>query len=125
MAEMGWGIDGIAIEGLSFGSISGNKDIIQGNFWYVRTMLYQTFTKIPIGIIPVSAWRSKAVTKEEKARAKEKYVKDYLKHVVVDALPEDVRTEFKTYIDKNEYSQESLFDLADSYFLSKYRNSLS
>lgn len=61
----------INIEGLSFNSISGSKDIIAGNFWYLRCRIHTEFPTIPINIIPVTQWRNPLFTKEERKMLKE------------------------------------------------------
>lgn len=61
----------INIEGLSFNSISGSKDIIAGNFWYLRCRIHCEFPDIPINIIPVTQWRNPLFTKEERKQLKE------------------------------------------------------
>ena len=47
----------IVIEGLSYDSISGSKDIIAGNFWYIRTRIKIEFPDINVHIVSVKSWR--------------------------------------------------------------------
>jgi hypothetical protein len=61
----------INLEGLSFDSVSRAKDIIAGTFWYLRCMLKQQFPDIPLNIFPVTGWRNKLFTKEERKLLKE------------------------------------------------------
>lgn len=118
-----YALDGIVIEGLSFGGLSGNKDILQGNFWYVRCELHRCcFGIIPIGIVPVTSWRSKTINKIERSEALEKYgKKTYLKKGVYDKLPEEIKMRFQEYITKNKLKKDAVYDLADAYFLGIYR----
>jgi hypothetical protein len=63
--------DTVNLEGLSFGSISGSKDIIAGLFWYVRCMIYTDFPEIKVNIVPVLSWRSPLFDKAERKQIKE------------------------------------------------------
>lgn len=118
-------IDGIALEGLSFGGISGSKDILQGNFWHVRCEIFKRFGDIPIGIIPITSWRAKVLDKKKKSKYLEIHgKKKYLKQGVVDELPEDVREAFKEYIKLERFKKDSIYDLADAYFVTKFRAGL-
>lgn len=115
-------INGIAIEGLSFGGIGGKKDVLQGNFWVLLTHLKTYFNDIPVGKIPVLSWRSKVLSKEEQREAKK--TKDGLKKAVIDKLPADVNPRFEKYLEETKLPKKCLADLADSYFLGQYRLSL-
>lgn len=115
-------IDGIAIEGLSFGGIGGKKDLLQGNFWVLLVHLKKHFFDIPVGKIPVLSWRAKVLSKEEQREAKKP--KNGLKQAVIDKLPADVRSRFEEYLVENKLPKKCLEDLADSYFLGQYRLSL-
>ncbi len=64
----------INIEGLSFNSISGSKDIIAGNFWNLRCSLKKEFPLIPIKIIPVTQWRNPLFTKNDRKTLKENVI---------------------------------------------------
>lgn len=64
-------IDRINLEGLSFNSISSSKDIIAGQFWYLRTELWKAHKEIPLNIVAVLSWRSPLFNKEERAAMKE------------------------------------------------------
>jgi hypothetical protein len=137
-------VDRINLEGLSFGSLTGSKDILAGNFWYVRCMLHQQFPEIPVKIVPVLSWRSPMFNKEERkwmkdCTAKTKSLKsqtkgmkkkekdDFLfsfKDVIEGAdikiqtfnkLPEVVQTEINRIT-----TSKDKFDLADAYCLSRY-----
>lgn len=117
-----YALDGIVIEGLSFGGLSGAKDIIQGNFWNIRCELYKKFIGVPIGICPVTSWRSKTLNKAERAEALAKYGKKlYLKQGVYDKLPDYVKERFVDYVKLNKLKKDSLFDLSDAYFLGIFR----
>lgn len=114
------------IEGLAFGAKSSSKDILAGIYWAVRT---ETWTKCPdilIGSIPVQSWRSKVLNKEDRKYAKENYSpqKDALKIATVKKLPPHIRNDFLDYIRFMTYNKESIYDLADAYFLGIHRNSL-
>jgi hypothetical protein len=64
----------IGLEGLSFGSLSGAKDIIAGNFWYLRTEIFKELNR-HVEIIPVLTWRSPLFTKEDRKILKEYSIK--------------------------------------------------
>lgn len=114
-------IEGIAIEGLSFAGVSGMKDLIHGNHWGIIVELKKAFPDIPLGKIPVTSWRNSLTTKEERKSGKERYGKKYLKQIVVDKLPHSVKSNFTNYIKINKMDADTLFDLADAYFLAIHR----
>lgn len=125
----------IHLEGLSFNSVSSSKDLIAGNFWYVRTILKQRFPEIEICVIPVQKWRSKILTKEDnKAR---KIAKDVLKEFSKGKSKEEIK-QFKllssiknqTYLKlpetiKNQIDEmtnkDEKYDLTDSYFICHFK----
>ena len=117
-------IEGIVFEGLSFMSVSGDKDKLYGNLWHMRCEVRKAFPDIPMGVVPVTTWRSKALSKEEQRYWKAQG-KDGLKLGVVDKLPADVKLVFEEHLVykgmKQLKSKNPMFDLADSYFLAKYR----
>lgn len=129
----------IGLEGLSFGSLSSSKDIIAGNFWYIRTMIYKNFPDVTLEIIPVLTWRSKLfdkpqrdelkantlavkalklsfkdLTKEQKAEIalanEEMILNSDIKHVTWKKVPEPLRTEFQGF-------KKGCYDLTDAYFI--------
>lgn len=115
------GLDIILIEGLSFGSLSGNRDLIDGNFWGIRVGLKKKFPFVPIEIITVQSWRNKILNKQDRKEAKEKYSKQlWTKKAVVDKLTDGQKEMFKNYIKKNGFEPTGLYDLADSYSIAKY-----
>lgn len=134
----------IGIEGLSFGSISSSKDIIAGNFWYLRTQLYHMFPNIKVDIIPVLTWRSKLFNKEERQELKKNETalktfkrqlmhipqnekKQYLldnqdlvlkaniKYLTYCKLPSTIQDMFHVY-----GFTKGTFDLSDAYFIADY-----
>ncbi len=122
-----YALDGVVIEGLSFGGLSGNKDILQGNFWHIRCELFLECGQynVPIGIVPVTSWRSKTINKMEREEALEKYgKKTYLKQGVYDKLPEEIKMRFQEYVTKNKLKKDAVYDLSDAYFLGKYRDKM-
>jgi hypothetical protein len=125
---------GFVIEGLSFNSFSSSKDVIAGNFWNLRCDLFRFYPSVPIGIIPVTSWRSWLLTKEEQKEAKLDK-KDGLKKACVAKLPDGVRKQFEGYLYTREFpeslrknkdhQEKALYDLTDAYFIGKYRQTLS
>jgi len=138
----------IGLEGLSFGSVSSSKDIIAGNFWCVREMLFTDYPSILVEIIPVLTWRSPLFNKDERKKLKEivlqvkllKKEMETLSKVDKKALaleneelirlsdikyqtwlkvPEPYKTEFETY-----GGSKGKFDLSDAYFICEYLDSL-
>lgn len=105
------------IEGLSFGAIGGAKDILAGLNWAFRIHSLKHY-KFYLGVCPVSQWRSKVLSKEEQREAKQ--TKDGLKKFVVNKLPVDVREAFTEYVKSKCFKKDSLYDLADAYFLAKH-----
>jgi hypothetical protein len=131
----------INLEGLSFGSVSSSKDLIAGNFWSVRKMLYTDYPRIEVEIIPVLSWRSPLFNKEERANLKltvslVKKLKEVMadlpkdekkamaleneslirsadiKHLTWCKLPEVLRAEFEAIGFKK-----GCYDLTDAYFI--------
>lgn len=124
------GLVGVAIEGLSFGAVGSRKDLLAGVYWSIRLALRYKFPTLPIGSVPVSAWRSKVLTKEEQKLCRSSGVKDALKKATVDKLPQEVRDIFECYIRSclmdcfNNVKGTSVYDLTDAYFIAQYRLSL-
>lgn len=133
-------IEGITFEGLSFGSVGSGKDLLAGLLWYLRTRCTVVFPEVPVGIVPVTSWRSKVLSKEEQKEATKE--KDGLKKACVDKLPADVKERFLKYVEYNKdhinsckvkdwkpgsnskVYLDSMYDLCDAYWLGKYRLSL-
>lgn len=106
------------IEGISFGAVGSAKDILAGLNWCFRYASLDRFG-FYLGVVPVSQWRSKVLSKEEQKEAKA-YGKDGLKKFVVNKLPDDVRVEFTEYVRSKGFKKESLYDLADAWGISNY-----
>jgi len=115
-------IKGIAIEGLSFNSSSSGKDLLAGLFWYIRTMLYLQGYRV--GVIPVLAWRSKVIAKDERKAISALKHKDGIKKATVAKLPFEVKAQFETYIRDHKLKQQAIYDLCDAYFIAQYRRSI-
>lgn len=136
--------DIIVIEGLSFNSISSSKDILAGNFWYVRTQLKKEFPKVKLLIVPVSEWRSVIFNKEERKQLTENkkelkkleedmkdltssqkkdmalyneelILKSNIKYLCWEKIVEPYKTKFKEYGFKK-----GTFDLTDAFFINQY-----
>lgn len=105
------------IEGLSFSAIGGAKDILAGLNWGFR---YETSEHYGfyLGVVPVNQWRSKVLSKEEQREARK--TKDGLKKAVVDKLPLEVGNEFQDYVKLKHFKKESLYDLADAFWISRF-----
>lgn len=135
--------DVVALEGLSFGSLTGSKDILAGNFWNLRIGLKHLGYKTQI--IPVLTWRSPLFTKEERKKHKEdtKLAKEWkakvkgikstnarkeilagteqifldadIKNLTFRKLPATIQDMFMEFgLDKGAY------DLTDAYFIAKH-----
>jgi hypothetical protein len=89
----------IAIEDLSYDSISSSKDFIAGNFWFVRTHLHKFFPTIPVDIISVAEWRNPMFNKEERKTLTENKKALKALKVVLKALP---KAEKSTMVLENE-----------------------
>jgi hypothetical protein len=132
----------IGLEGLSFGSVSSSKDILAGNFWCLRTAIYEKLTTPDI--IPVLTWRSKLFDKVERAELKRnmELVKELkkevaklpkeekkqllldnellieranIKYVTWEKLPEPIKSDFH----KVGFTKGG-FDLTDAYFIADF-----
>ena len=118
--------DSFVIEGLAFGAKSGHKDILAGIYWGIRTAIWKAYPDMLIGSIPVTSWRSKVLNKEDRAYAKANYTPktEAIKIATVNKLPEKIHKCFLDYIEMMSYNKKTIYDLTDSYFLGKHRNSL-
>lgn len=113
-------IDAIVIEGLSFNSLSGNRDLIDGNFWGIRVAIKKKYPTIPVEIVSVQSWRNAILNKADRKKAKELYGKLWQKKGVVDKLPENVKSKFMDYLKFKSFENTGLYDLADSFMLGNY-----
>jgi hypothetical protein len=118
--------DAFVIEGLAHGASSGSKDVIAGIFWAIRCAVWTKFPEMPIGAVPVNSWRATVLDKADRKYAKENYSpkKEALKIATVNHLPEDIHELFSNYCECSGYDKKTMYDLADSFFLGVYRNSL-
>ncbi len=139
----------VALEGLSLRSLSGEKDKIYGQFWYLRCKLKELFPQATLKIVTVKEWRSPLFSKQENkdfSDAKKKYKKEKkkikslkgdarkeailfnknlealadIKVLTLNKLPADIKQQFFDYINKNKFKTESIYDLTDSYFINKF-----
>jgi len=134
----GLDIDTIAIEGLSFASISSSKDIIAGNMWYLRCMLTNIYN-FDLHIVPVSRWRSKVISPERTKELKRelgveevkknkkgketkriKMPKNWQKNECLSCLPIDLKLLFKNYVESAKLKKEAIFDLTDAFWLGQF-----
>lgn len=133
----------IKIEGLSYDSISNSKDIIAGNFWFVKTHLHILNHKVQV--IPVSEWRNPLFTKEERklltenkklfkqyeseckgiSRAEKKLLNQQnqellnnadIKYLTFYKLPDNVKLQIESIA-----SDKSKYDLSDAYFIASHK----
>lgn len=58
--------DVIVIEELSYNSKSSEKDLIDGNYWHIRTELRKALPNVDIKIFTVAEWRNPLFNKEER-----------------------------------------------------------
>jgi len=108
----------VVIEGLSLGSASGSKDILYGNYWMARCAVKSVEETIDIFSVPVTRWRKYIVNKDDRDRIKEEDLKDGLKIVAVEKLPENVKEELQLYVKVTPGAKPaSLYDLTDAYWL--------
>lgn len=138
-----WQPKQINLEGLSFNSISGSKDLIAGSFWFLRSEIKRQYPNIPLKILSVSEWRAPLFNKEENKTIREaknflktnkksiknlkgierKQVQEYnkilednanIKVYTFNKLPEDIKQKII-----NITEDKSRFDLTDAYFISR------
>ncbi len=119
--------DAFVIEGLAHGAQSGSKDVIAGIFWAVRIMIWTKFPEMLIGAVPVNSWRATVLDKADRKYAKENFTpkKEAVKIATVKKLPDDVFDLFTDYVLMSGFKEDSIYDLADAYFLGVYRNTLT
>ena len=118
--------DTFVIEGLAYAGKSSRKDVIAGLFWGIRTEIRTKCPDMLIGVVPVATWRSKVLDKEDRKFAKENYTpaKEAIKIATVSKLPSEINDFFLDYLSRKGYDLKTMYDLADAYFLGKYRNTL-
>ena len=114
----------MVIEGLSFGSKTGMRDLIDALHWHIRTMYRFSFSDALIGVAPPNTWRNALSTPQERKDAKANLGKDHLKKMMVNKLPEELRKKYLDYIKSKHRKKESIYDLADSYWIGQYRITL-
>jgi hypothetical protein len=121
-----WSVDKFVIEGLTFSRKSAHKDFIAGIYWGIRSHIRRESPHVLIGSIVVNSWRSKVLTPDEAKWAKENLSPktEALKIAVVDKLPEHIMRKFKLWIKQMNHDPKTIYDLADAYFLTKFRNTL-
>lgn len=115
-------IKGALIEGLSFGSVGGAKDFLAGLQWNFRCNFRDGLNTF-LGTVPVTMWRSKVLSKEEQKEAKA-LGKDGLKKAVFNKLSPTLQELF-TMQAKEFGKKDSIYDLADSFFIAKHCYNLS
>lgn len=120
----------VFIEALSFNSASSTRDIMSGNFWYVKASLYEY--GIETYSIEPASWRSKVFTKEVKEWSKDlrKELRDsgikgvrykqVLKDAALKMVPDDVQILFKEYLTTNKIYAKFIYDLADAYCIATH-----
>lgn len=137
-------IRAIALEGLAFGSQDSSYDLLCGIHWHIRTQLFTFYPKIFSGVIAVSSWRSKILSKEEQRMWKANFMGDRvgLKHGVLSKIPENDMRKIDIYMDVNRERinaslglnnlkgntkpfQAKKFDIGDAWGIAKYRLSLA
>jgi len=139
----------VVIEGLSFNSNSGAKDVIAGQFWYLRCELVKLYPNVKIVIVPVKSWRSPLFNKEENKILREA-AKDYkanklpvkglkgearkeaiannqayeikasIKEATWKKLDPEKQKRILDYIEKNSYNQTSKYDITDSLLMGEF-----
>jgi hypothetical protein len=113
------------IEGLAYGAVSSTRDAICGMHWHIRCEVAHHFPEVAIGVISPSEWFARAVTKETAKTYKASGDKRWRKNVVFDALPAPLQDAFRSLVqDKCPKKKEAVYDLADAFFLGKYRMTL-
>lgn len=115
----------IAIEGLSFMSVSSSRDIISGNYWHLRCSIYSlnkncSTNKFFLEVVPVSRWRKFVISKERAKELKATGEKKWQKKEVVRKLPLNIKEQFDLYIKGNKLKKDSIYDLTDAFWLSNY-----
>jgi hypothetical protein len=115
----------IFIEGLSLSSASLAKDIIAGNFWYIRT-LFHLDKDIVCNVVAPASWRARVFTVDQKAEIKEfrknnggKYT-TILKEIALRHVPEDLLEIYKKYLTDSKLSGKFIYDLSDAFCIAKY-----
>lgn len=114
-------IAGALIEGLSFGSVGSSKDFLAGLQWHFRAKFLEEYNRL-LGTIPVSMWRSKVLDKDEQKLAKA-VGKTGLKEAVVSKLSVHTKNDFMHTV-KSYGKKDSLYDLADAFFIAKHCHNL-
>lgn len=138
----------IGLEGLSYNSLSSNKDLIDGLHWMLRCEIIKQFPYIKLDVVPVLTWRSKIFNKEERKLIKEISDKVKLLKIELKSLSKEdkkilalenenlIRSndiKFQTWLKLPEpYKsmfedigfKKGCFDLSDSFFINQYVSNL-
>jgi hypothetical protein len=123
----------VVFEGLAFGAKSSRGDLIAGNFWNLKKELAERFPDVPVGSIPVTAWRKHLLCdKKARDRAALLWSKYDKKMAAYCRLPLEVKQAFADYLRGFDFppqwdrvkKRDAIFDLADAYFLGRYRLTL-
>lgn len=129
-------VETAAIEKLALNAKGSSKDLLAGLNYAFQWQADKEFGLF-LGVVPVTSWRSKVLSKEEQRVARTEG-KDGLKWATYDKLPAAVREAFDLYVEEHKHyilqakdkkwkpSSKSnvyklaLLDLADAYWLARY-----
>lgn len=133
----------VALEGLSFNSVSSDHDLISANHWITRLTLKDD--NAAVHIFPPKSWQKTIVTKEIMAewlkdypviRAKKgkKLTKEEVsansksklairklsKQLILETVPKGVLKKFEAYVLKEGLAKDAIYDLTDAYCLAMH-----
>lgn len=137
----------VALEGLSYNSVSADHDLISANHWITR-MTLKEFSNLTVNIFPPKAWQKSIVTKEflltlapdypivrakkglkltkeqVSANSKSKLaIRKASKEKILNSIPKDIVAKFEAYVATNKLSKDAIYDLTDAYCLAQHLRS--
>lgn len=134
----------VALEGLSFNSLSASIDLIDANHWLTR-LIIKGNKCLDLTVLPVKSWQKSIITKDVlkeftekfptvRAKKGKKLTKEETsantkakaqrrketKQLILNAVPAEINKEFEKYILTNKLQKDTILDLADAYHIAKY-----
>jgi hypothetical protein len=134
----------IALEGLSFNSVSADHDLISANHWITRLTL-KDFSSVNLSIFPPKSWQKSIVTKDVMAEWLKEYpvirakkgkkltkeevaansksklaIRKLSKQLILEAVPGPILKKFEMYVTQEKLPKDAIYDLTDAYCLAMH-----
>ena len=112
----------VAIERLSYASISSSKDVLAGMHWYIRTRLYENFD-IEFEVLSPAKWRNGIISKQDEIDIQLDYLSEDINKVgpyVICPYKSEIDVFVEDFSEKNACKSDAHYDLSDAYWIAKY-----